>query len=92
MHFGEDDFSEKEGNGKLKAVVVAGGEFTGSITVQVLPMTVLQFQSQGLTPLPHTLNLNDPNLDQAKAGSIIINFNSIITKRYHVNINISITL
>ena len=71
LHFGEDDFSEKEGNGKLKAVVVAGGEFTRSITVQVIPMTVSQFQSQGLTPLP---DLNDPSFDQAKAGSIIFNF------------------
>ena len=73
MHFGEDDFSEREGNGKLRVVVVADGEFTGSITVQVVPITVTQFQNQGLTPLP-PLDLSDPNLGQAKAGSLISNF------------------
>jgi hypothetical protein len=74
LHFGEDDFSEREGSrtGKLKVVVVAEGEFTGSIIVQVVPMTVSQFQSQGLTPLPDTLELNNPNLGQAKAGSSTI--------------------
>ena len=70
LHFGENDFSEREGNGKLEAVVVADGDFTGEITVQVIPITVSQFQDQGLTPLPETnaLDLNDPNLGQAKAG------------------------
>ena len=74
LHFGEDDFSEREGNGKLRVVVVADGEFTGSITVQVVPITVTQFLNQGLAPLPQTLDLNDANLGQAKAGSIILNY------------------
>lgn len=68
LRFGEGDFSEREGDGNLEAVVIGGGDFIGNVTVQVIPMTVSQFQNQGLTPFPDTLDLNSPNLGQAQAG------------------------
>ena len=66
LHFGEGDFSIREGDGKLRAIVVAQGEFSGSVTIQVVPMTVTQFLSRGLTPVPDALNNLD--LDPAEAG------------------------
>ena len=47
--------------------MVALGEFTGSITFQVIPMTVSQFVSTGLTPVPDDLNKTD--VDPAEAGT-----------------------
>ena len=68
LRFGEGDFSEREGDGNLEVVVIGGGDFIGNVTVQIIPITVSQFQSQGLTPFPDTLDLNSPNLGQAQAG------------------------
>lgn len=66
LKFGEDDFSLQEQDGSLKVPVTATGELSGTITIQVVPMTTTQFLKQGLTPVPDTLN--DPNVDPAEAG------------------------
>ena len=49
--------------------MVARGDLRAgqSVTVQVIPMNVSQFQSRGLTPVPDVLN--DPDLDPAEAGT-----------------------
>ena len=49
--------------------MVAQGEFSGSVTVQVVPMTVSQFLNKGLTPVPDALS--NPDLDPAEAGRLV---------------------
>ena len=70
LRFGETDFSHREDRGSLEAVFEARGQFTGSIVVEVIPMTVSQFLSQGLTPVPPAIT--NVNLHHAKAGRALL--------------------
>ena len=65
IYFGEGDYSTREGR-NVSATVSAEGEFRGTVTVQVIPMTLSRFTNEGLSPMPESLN--EFNLDPAEAG------------------------
>lgn len=67
LQFGEADFSLREDRSPLEVIVVSRGEFDGDITLQIIPMSVMQFVKQDLTPLPDSLG----DLDHAESGDFL---------------------
>ena len=67
LQLSETDFSHREDQGSLGAVFEARGAFSGTVVVEITPMSVSDFLNQGLTPVPQVIA--DGNLHYATPGN-----------------------